>query len=424
MCGLVGILTLDSFGFNQADVSRFNQLLVCDSVRGPDSTGVFGVDKLGNASYLKQAGNPFKLIESDEYKQFTTEMYQSMRFVVGHNRKATIGTISDETAHPFQEGNIVLVHNGTLTNHKDLTDNEVEVDSHAITHAIVEKGYKEALKELQGAFTLIWYDASDKALRFVRNGQRPLSMIKHGSKVYLSSEAALAEWLISREYTTLSTTTTHVKPGVVYTLKVDGREIEEEPVQLYEPPKLVQQQVTYLPRQQRKANQEKKQQDTGSGTPFYKGWDGLECRVGDHIAVHVHEVLPTHVVMAGSSSSYLKGTRIFPDQPPVLIYATQDEVDSYTESGSPMVWCKVTRVAYENGFPMRIYAEKPDEYVPEYDVTGNEVFLEEWKAVTDHKCKACGEPVYWKDINQSRFKFKSSMKHRIVCKTCVERSKK
>ena len=358
------MIAKEKMGFSFGDTSKFNQLLVCDSVRGADSTGVFGVDKLGNADYLKQKGDPFLLINTPEYREFNNNMFQNYRFVIGHNRKATIGTVSDETAHPFQEGNIVLVHNGTLLNHKDITDEEVTVDSHAITHAISLKGYKDTLKELQGAFTLVWYDATDKCLRFVRNDQRPLHIIETKTLYLLSSEATLAEWIAGRDMTAKEQlTTTTVKSGIVYSINLDDTtKINEEKIEFYKPPKP---KVTQLP-----AVPVKKI----TGVQQKNGWAGYECAPGDFIVVTITDLID-RMDKDNKYTAILKGQRIFKNQAPVYIFVTQDELDLYTEVGESVFTCCVDRITYvdKDPDPVRIYAKQLDIYEPIYDVTGNEI---------------------------------------------------
>jgi len=41
-------------------------------------------------------------------------------------------------------------------NHKEMKN--TDVDSHAICHSIVEKGYKETIEGIEGSFALCWYD--------------------------------------------------------------------------------------------------------------------------------------------------------------------------------------------------------------------------------------------------------------------------
>lgn len=198
MCGIVALISKKAYGFDNTDVELFRNMLVCNFVRGQDSTGVFGVDKFGNVDYLKEVGHPLYLIDSNEYKNFQTNIVTKMKILVGHNRSATKGTVSDKNAHPFVEGKTILVHNGTLWNHKDLKD--VEVDSHAIVHAIEEKGYKQAIESLEGAFALIWYNAKTNELFITRNKERPLYIAETSYNYIIASEADMINWLLNRNY--------------------------------------------------------------------------------------------------------------------------------------------------------------------------------------------------------------------------------
>jgi hypothetical protein len=176
----------------------FQNMLVCDSLRGEDSTGVFGIYKNRQAATLKVAAEPHMLFRCEEWNDFRTKATQSMQIVVGHNRSATRGAVTTENAHPFSEGNIVLVHNGTLHNHKDF-NKDVEVDSHAITHALNERPAKDVLKEIDGAFAFVWYDRDKGKLFIARNSERPLSFVETTSNIIFASEGSMLEYLISRK---------------------------------------------------------------------------------------------------------------------------------------------------------------------------------------------------------------------------------
>ena len=305
--------------------------------------------------------------------------------------------------------------NGTLTNHKNLTTQEVLVDSHAITHAIAERGYEEALKELQGAFTLVWYDAKDKCLRFVRNDQRPLHMIHVGHCTYLSSELGLAKWIMLRDNNvTPKYTSEEVKPGYMYEVEVDSPEnITKQKVTFWTRPTIVQ-----VPE---KVVEVKK--DIGTQSEISS--NDFSCVPGDEIIVRVIDVVD-YVSSTVNTAGCIKAERIFPDQAPVYIFVTQDELDLYRESGETLFKVKVDRLGIidDSGKPMRIYAKKLDLYEPDFDCTGTEVFQEEWLTLRDHRCKNCGNTIYWKDIHLSRFKYKGKYKSRIVCKDCVQGKRK
>jgi hypothetical protein len=102
------------------------------------------------------------------------------------------------------------------------------------------------------------------------------------------------------------------------------------------------------------------------------------------------------------------------------VYLNEQELNEFLETDEEYVWCKVTRISSFNSETSRIYCNSPKPYIPEYDVTGTEVFLEEWKKIKDPRCKKCNKMMYWKDINLSRFKYKPTNNHRLICKECMK----
>lgn len=201
-------------------------MLISDMFRGMDSTGVFGVNKHGNLDMLKDASSsPFMMSKKDAGSQFFDKIVPDYHVMVGHNRKATMGGIDSSTAHPFIEGDICLVHNGTLTNHKKLADKAV--DSHAICAHINENGYKETLKNIEGAYALIWYNADNKTVYFCRNTERPLHLVETSDRVYLASEGKMLDWLLDRN-NVLKYTVQNVPTDKVFKFSLDTRKLECE----------------------------------------------------------------------------------------------------------------------------------------------------------------------------------------------------
>lgn len=196
MCGLVGLIAKNKTGFDFKSSSVFKQLLFSDVVRGQDSTGVFGVNKYGNLIAHKSAQAASDMIKTETFKKFADAIFQDFRFVFGHNRASTRGATTDQNAHPFVEGNICLMHNGTLKSHHHLA--KTEVDSHAICHSLNEQGYQETFENLDGAFALIWYNAEEKKLYIARNSERPLHMAETNSCFYFASELKMLDWILAR----------------------------------------------------------------------------------------------------------------------------------------------------------------------------------------------------------------------------------
>jgi hypothetical protein len=211
----------------------FQNMLVCDSLRGEDSTGVFGIYKNRQAATLKVAAEPHMLFRCEEWQDFRTKAAQSMQIVVGHNRYATRGAVSTENAHPFSEGKIVLVHNGTLHNHKDF-NKDVEVDSHAITHALNERPAKDVLKEIDGAFAFVWYDREQGKLFIARNSERPLSFVETNGNIIFASEGSMLEFLANRKTNYTQVKAEMFPVGQLISFDLKGNKTEEA-FELYRP---------------------------------------------------------------------------------------------------------------------------------------------------------------------------------------------
>ncbi|MGV8130618.1 MAG: class II glutamine amidotransferase, partial [Candidatus Pacearchaeota archaeon] len=213
MCGLISIISKKNNGFSEKELKIFSEGLFTDTVRGKDSTGVFSVSDIGNAYTMKDNTSGDVFIKTQEFEDFLTNAYLSSRIMVGHNRSATLGNVSAKNAHPFISGNTVLVHNGTLFNHKTLAN--TETDSEAITQALEQNTFNKILPTLDGAFALIWYNAKEKQLYVTRNDQRPLWIIQTKDFDLLGSEPRMLEWILHRN-TNIDPTAYYFKPHTVY----------------------------------------------------------------------------------------------------------------------------------------------------------------------------------------------------------------
>lgn len=202
MCGLVGVLSTEINSYQHSYGKFFKQALFADTLRGFDSTGIFvmDTDKMDQPEVFKKA------IAAPDFLQLarTNILLQDTKdwnIMIGHNRHATKGGIDHHTAHPFQVGDITLVHNGTIDNHRILPNgNKFDVDSEAIADAINDIGIEEVVKKISGAFTFIWHDKRNGSLNFVRNDERPLAFAKVKDKktILMSSEANMLRWLALR----------------------------------------------------------------------------------------------------------------------------------------------------------------------------------------------------------------------------------
>src|SRR5215213_5644178 len=188
MCGIVGLIARKTGGFFHSDLEMMEGLLLLDTLRGPDSTGVFSVMRDKSLCLTKIGSHPLHLFTTPAWAKNRGKTVQNGRIIIGHNRKATSGAVNSENSHPFYEENIVLVHNGMVRGgHKKMA--EVEVDSHAVCHAFNEKGAEEVLKTLDAAFAFVWWDIKQQKLFAVRNSERPLTISVTDELYIIASEA-------------------------------------------------------------------------------------------------------------------------------------------------------------------------------------------------------------------------------------------
>lgn len=188
MCGIVAAFGDISIKVEQA----FKQMLIMDSVRGLDSTGVAVIDRNGDVSVIKEVGNPFYLLDSD---LFDKAMRGSHKGLIGHNRAATTGKILRKNAHPFEFSDVVGVHNGTLSNKWELPGHiAFDTDSEALYNHLNEHGAEETINKCLGAWSLVWYDKVNDEANFLRNAERPMcfAFSKDKKTLFLASEM----WMI------------------------------------------------------------------------------------------------------------------------------------------------------------------------------------------------------------------------------------
>jgi len=214
MCGIVGYITTEKVR-GQHDRRKFMaQALIANTLRGDDSTGVFSVTHdlpVGeSADWLKNVGDGYTFVASKEYNERygLAAKTENIRALIGHGRSATVGTITVDNAHPFHEGPITLVHNGTLqsTFHMgksmfELKEEGVQVDSHVIAHNLAAtEDAGSVISTLDGAYALIWHDARDQSINVVRNDRRPLHLmfVTCEDTILIASEAEMLYWLAKR----------------------------------------------------------------------------------------------------------------------------------------------------------------------------------------------------------------------------------
>ena len=108
MCGIVGYIgNGDAQSILTGGLRRLEY-------RGYDSAGIITLGDSGEPSLLRAKG---KVAELDLLVQDTQNEHT---VGIGHTRWATHGVPSERNAHPHQSGEVYLVHNGIIENHKEL----------------------------------------------------------------------------------------------------------------------------------------------------------------------------------------------------------------------------------------------------------------------------------------------------------------
>jgi hypothetical protein len=171
-------------------------------------------------------------MRTDEYKDFEKKITASGMFAVGHNRAATRGTVEDKNAHPFWVNDeIVLVQNGTWKGDHTKVK-ETEVDTEVIAHLLhEEQDVEQALRKVDAAFALSWYDFRNRTLNFIRNYERPLfkATLQSGAILFASEEATI-RWAVKREDMAFKHEPKLLDPYVhnTFLMKEDGQHTEGE----------------------------------------------------------------------------------------------------------------------------------------------------------------------------------------------------
>lgn len=173
MCGIVGMAGKLQFQHR----AIFKDMLAVCQVRGRDSTGVIRVKPDDEYVWVKNVGTPDFLLDTKMYdKQIDTG---ESKVLIGHCRAKTVGEVNTKNAHPFDfPGKICGVHNGTLkATYQMERGRDFTVDSELLYWTISEYGVEETITKRVddgGAWALVYWNAEENTLNFLRNEERPL----------------------------------------------------------------------------------------------------------------------------------------------------------------------------------------------------------------------------------------------------------
>lgn len=164
-------------------------------LRGWDGTGIAGVKEVkgpkphSTVAYHKRSLNFIDYLATKGASKLL-EDFQEYYYILGHVRASTVGNTKDMNAHPFQYGDITLIHNGTVDRTLLNTKTDETVDSAHIASYMAEHGELAALEKLDGGYSLVWYNQNDDSLNFARNDRKPMAIafIADKNELFYGSE--------------------------------------------------------------------------------------------------------------------------------------------------------------------------------------------------------------------------------------------
>ena len=175
MCGIVGLMANGEFETKKEEKIRqeamiflVTELLQLTMARGKDATGLATGFADGDFMGLKMGVSAQEFVsrfggketDYDGYLNIWRKKSSPAKLVIGHCRKpsTTVGAGTEDNAnnHPIKVGDILGIHNGTLTNHDKIFQNlkcgrDSKVDSEAIfrlLHHLTDSGNEPFSQEL------------------------------------------------------------------------------------------------------------------------------------------------------------------------------------------------------------------------------------------------------------------------------------
>jgi hypothetical protein len=215
MCGIAGAM---STNLGMSDLGYVRQLMVLSVLRGWDGSGAFAVyphHKKLRIEMHKSELCAAELACSPKFGKMVDA--NNAKIVCSHSRAPTRGGTDLEAIHPHRVGSLTGVHNGTMFTVMNKTIPDKDSDSLAVFQAIFEHGVEEFIKNSRGAYSLVWTNAAEGTLNFLRNDQRPMVFARIGNgdfahTMYWSSERSMLEYVLNERGSISKNVTNYMGP--------------------------------------------------------------------------------------------------------------------------------------------------------------------------------------------------------------------